>query len=1228
MRCLNKIVFVNSANTPYAEIKLDGNVHFIGTQGVGKSTLLRAILFFYNGDKLKLGIPKEKKGFDEFYLPHSNSYVVYEVAHEFGPFCVLVFRNQGRACFRFIDAAFDRSWLVDEMTGDVTSEYTVIRKRLGGKYMSRIIDHYDEYRNIIYGNRAAVGKEFYRYALLESPKYQNIPRSLQNVFLNSRVDADFIKEIIIRSMNDDEVSIDLGYYRRQVAEFEQEYNDISSWFKVNVKGEVVVRRQADGAIKLYRQLLYQKERIAGLYGELLYALRYARERVPFLDEQIQKSAAEVQRVERLISEEKQKFDKENAELNRSIGAVEDKLRTIKRKRKEYESLDIASMVERVGQEQIQRGLLEELLRRKEILTREFDSLSTKYEALENGLRSEFQQFGVSINEQLAAAREECFKAVERFSTRRESLALVQSRSFGEEFGRVEQAMGDQLLKERDLDREMVRLQYFEPMKGQLDAEREKLKVLEGERFSMEGEVKAIGLQIDALKMEYDSACAVAERERDDALRDLERDAAGLREKSSAIEELLSNVSGSLYEWLDGNRPGWEKTFGKVLDENKILFRKGLKPVSAGGPGDTLFGVSLDLSEVEQTVRTPASLRDELQMYRDALVDIESRSAEKVEVCDKAKEEVSARLSPKMKELRERRSVCEVTLQTLPAKVKNVETVIKGLEDRQKELRVARKEELDRQKTEMAAGRMALENERKELEASREKQLKAALKQYEDAKQGAENERDARMGALREQLHFRELQLEKDIAELKNRRNMELAGAGVDAEALNDCEASISQVRTELGYIEKNRGLCLGYEIDCRELFDREEEFKDNKRALDEKRSQLEAKFALRGKKLAEQRVAAERQLESLRSDRKECEEGIAQSEDFQNNEALFPAWLSSAVEIATMMPALCLVKDLKDALFENVDILNRFKQAVNLFKGNFGPGNTFNFRTNVTLDEDYMDYASSLEEFVEQNKIEDYRGRTSNRYLEILSRVSREMGEIMRSGSEVEKTIRDINYDFKEKNFVGAIKSIEIRRSDSGDKMVQLLLRIKEFSDENQFSLAGVNLFSDADEYAAVNRQAVRLLQNFMGCLNEFAMRSYLSLSDTFQLQFRVVENDNDTGWVEKIANVGSDGTDVLVKAMVNIMLINVFKEKVSRKFGEFRLHCVMDEIGKLHPSNIKGILDFANSRNILLINSSPTTYNVSDYRYTYLLSKDEASRTSVVPLISRKEASLEYEKA
>ena len=53
MRHLNRIVFLNSANIPYAEVMLDGNVHFAGTQGVGKSTVLRALLFFSNADKMR-----------------------------------------------------------------------------------------------------------------------------------------------------------------------------------------------------------------------------------------------------------------------------------------------------------------------------------------------------------------------------------------------------------------------------------------------------------------------------------------------------------------------------------------------------------------------------------------------------------------------------------------------------------------------------------------------------------------------------------------------------------------------------------------------------------------------------------------------------------------------------------------------------------------------------------------------------------------------------------------------------------------------------------------------------------------------------------------------------------------------------------------------------------------------------------------------------------------------
>ncbi len=181
---------------------------------------------------------------------------------------------------------------------------------------------------------------------------------------------------------------------------------------------------------------------------------------------------------------------------------------------------------------------------------------------------------------------------------------------------------------------------------------------------------------------------------------------------------------------------------------------------------------------------------------------------------------------------------------------------------------------------------------------------------------------------------------------------------------------------------------------------------------------------------------------------------------------------------------------------------------------------------------------------------------------------------------------------------------------------MRLLQKIKKFTDEQDFNLGTSNLFSDNNK-DDVNRKAVDYLRRFMKQLQQEPNKQQLTLSDTFNLQFRVKENDQDTGWVERINNVGSDGTDILVKAMINIMLINVFKKNASRnRKQEFIIHCMMDEIGKLHSTNIRGILHFANQRNIYLINSSPESNNSYDYKYTYLLKKDNKSQTEVCRLL------------
>ena len=252
-----------------------------------------------------------------------------------------------------------------------------------------------------------------------------------------------------------------------------------------------------------------------------------------------------------------------------------------------------------------------------------------------------------------------------------------------------------------------------------------------------------------------------------------------------------------------------------------------------------------------------------------------------------------------------------------------------------------------------------------------------------------------------------------------------------------------------------------------------------------------------------------------------------------------------------------------------------------------------------------MDFASDLKEFIEVDKINEYEKRVNNRFANIIRLIGRETTELNSKNGEIEKIIKKINDDFVGKNFVQAIKGMEMKTLESSNSIVKLLIQIKEFNDENSLALGESNLFTSSESNSK-NQKAVELLKQLVKELMK-SKSTTLTLSESFDLQFRIIENDNDSGWVEKLSNVGSNGTDILVKAMINISLLNVFKIDASKKFKDFKLHCMMDEIGTLHPTNQRGILRFANERNILLINGSPTSQNATDYKYTYKLAKEQS---------------------
>lgn len=1214
MRALRKIIFVNSAHIRYAEVRLDGNVHFIGTQGVGKSTLLRAILFFYNADKLHLGIPKEMKSYDEFYLPHANSYIVYEVEHEHGPFCVLTFRSSGRACYRFIDAAYRKEWLIDDR-GDVTADSKVIRERLGGASMSKIIDRYEQYRDILYGNKQAVGKEFARFQLMESNRYQNIPRSIQNVFLNSRLDANFIKDIIIRSMSEEEANIDLGYYRRQVADFGQEYKDISCWYKLNQKGESIVRTQAENVVKTYRELLFMKQQIEELCGELKYAVRVSKERLPLVVKKIDEIIEEENRQKRLINEIQQKYDSEKTNLNQQQGVVNEDLKRLKERRELYATQKIEDLLKRYEQEHVLKVKLEESKARLTELTARFNDVTGKFKVLCQGVKNGLENYRLSQNNRIFTLRQEKQKAEERmFNEHTEQRKNIEA-AFAEKLTVAYNAI-DLLKNEKsELEKEMLKLKFSQPYKEETDALNKEANSLAFREKELNGLIATTEAKINQLQTEYDKQEAEITADSKNKIDAKQQEMDEVAAKIAEINSLLNRTKGSLYEWLEENKRDWEQNIGKVVNEESVLYQTGLHPQK--DDGTSLFGVKLDLIDLPLSVRKPTQLKEERDELELKLRSLQTDKKALTEQQEKLMNELKRRVAPKMRELREQKSYHETELRVIPQKQKALKLKQEDYAAKAQQEKEERAKLLNTRLQEVALRRTAADTNLDKIQAEKQKQLTAEDKRYQKAKDENIRLHEQRVAEIKADIKQQEKKAEEQLLLLQQQENEELRGRGADTRMVDECKNLIKATEDELKFIDDHRRIVFDFQRDRESLFNREDEFKAKKKLINDKLQQLNEKYNQRKQKHNEALASLGKELAERKDEKRLLDENLQKVERFTHDENLCPPMLAEAQERQTLRTPGQAVDELTGIIVSRQKKQDKLKSTVNVFKGNFTAKNTFNFRTELALDEDYLDFANNLEDFLTYNKIEEFRRRTSERYVDILGRVSKEMGDLTRHESDVDKVIHDINNDFRERNFAGVIKLIALQPVSSADKMVLLMKRIKDFHDDNQYTMGELNLFSSANR-DEVNQKAVGHLLDLMKSLVDNPQRRYLTLSDLFLLQFRIVENDNDTGWVDKLSHVGSEGTDTLVKAMINIMLINVFKGKVSRKFGDFRIHCMMDEIGKLHPQNVKGILDFANARNILLINSSPTTYNVSDYRYTYLLSKDSKSQTVVNPLISQ----------
>jgi len=1213
MRYLSKIIFIESANIKYSEVNVDGNVHFIGTQGVGKSTLLRALLFFYNANQQKLGIPVGKKSFLDFYFPYQNSYIVYEVNRETGMFCVLVFKSQGRVCFRFIDGNYNRNHFIDS-EGSIHETWDKIKVAFGnGTYYTRKIDRYEDYRNILYGNSQGLGSEFKKYALLESKQYQNIPRAIQHVFLNYKVESEFIKDTIIKSLNEEEINIDLSNYSSHLKNFDTQLSDIKKWTEKTKSGEIIVRKQAETVITTYSSIKFNDSEKRQLAGELVWQLNEIEKQQPKVADKFGKEETKQNLLAEKFADLERKFQSKKEKISAEIIGFDNKLKEAKTKSDEYVELKIESVIKRVSKKSDWELEKEELTKQKELLESNFADIKQKFEAQITQRTNQLSTFENLKQNEINTANKDLLHFKEELTKEYEKLFEEIKKQHLEELQLAKNLVEEKktAINKLELAKAETKHKRFyeteiENLKTDISGLTEKIRIANSETKQLNDEIETIKKQWELEKEKIETTSNNQKEKVNEQI-------GKLNDKIKVINEKIENSKDSLYGWLNKEYPNWEKTIGKVIDEENILFKSGLSPEQISKTDLSFYGIKIDLNEITKSVKTVADYEQEKIEF-----------AKKIELFQKEISAIAEQLNVDLENLRKKQqpkiNKCKETIRSNgytieqnavkleEAKVSAEEFAKKAADDKKVELA---KIQSNFERT--SSEKLNADKVVKEVEDGIKKQIDSKRKE-KDKKIDAEQKKISdSIAEINLSVKNRKEETKKKIDELKTQQKKELDSKGADTEKIAKLTSRIDELKTELDFIEKNNPITERYKYDKEQLFDKVEFFKNQKAGFENQLGTEQTKHNLQKQKLIDEINLLKAEIEIIKQLLSNIQEDLTVYEAFKITDCFksIPELSNEPVtENKNEKRCKFLIAELNEKYYTGIKKYTDLQEAINKFNGNFSTQNIFKFKTNLIEQADYFQFSEDLQEFVEEDKIALFEKRVNELFADIIKQVGKETTELLSKEGEIETVIRDINSDFVKRIFTGVIKSIELRVVGSENKIVHLLTEIKKFNDENINEIGVSNLFSTSEQTReAKNKKAIGLLTQLIKEISDYKHKD-INLSDSFELEFKVVENDNDTNWVQSLSNVGSNGTDVLVKAMINIMLLNVFKEGATKnRFKDFRLHCMVDEIGTLHIENVRGLLKFANDRNIYLINSSPQSLDALAYRHTYKLAKQVDSR-------------------
>ncbi len=1216
-RILNRIILINIANVKYADIELNGNTCFVGANNYGKTSLQRAILFFYSANSRALGISSSQKPFEEHYFRYDNSYIVYEVATESSPFFVMVYRHN-KLVFRFVDSEYMPDFFFNDNNEALKFREVLANLDKKNIFYSNQIDTFERYRNILYGTET--DPKLNKFFLLRgNEKYQNIPKSITNVFLSSKnsIDSRFIKDFIAGAISNETDVIQLENIERQLRQFAEKYQDIDTFLKKETQQLIELIEQKYDQV----QILKNAQQEAAL--KLGSALRYADTQHNLLLSSIQEKENKIEQLKENYEALKYSLEEKQKDLREQIGFYDGMIREAQRKLDIYKEKNIESILAQYQEKQQLESRLQVLQKEYDALTSDVQNIEVQYQSLLNEVRNEIQSVTNKINANIT-------EIVNHYN----ELILLQKEEQNKREASLKQQLQSAIASiDNDLNQKQIELgqlkseekisaniQPYEKEIKQLELEITELKT---KIYTGKSELAIRQNQVESLQKEWQNTEKQLQQKFETTTAQIQQQIEQLKKEIAQIDQKLNIQENAFYGFLEKNIPNWHLTFGKILNED-ILFKNDLNPQIINPSDHTIFGVQIDLDKLNIVSKSIEQYQTEKIEKLNQIKELENQYLQEQQNLQNQKLLNADKYGKQIAEIKEDIKVTQYAIELAEKKERKLLIELEEWKTKAAKETDASLQNI-REKITMIEEEIAILKKRKQLtEAEFDTQIQNTIARSNQQIQHLKQQQQQEIEQL-------EVQRKNTIRELKEKEEKLIAekqnifqNKGVDNKRIQEIQTQISALQEQIREINQYQNLINDYLKDKRDLFDNIPIFKQKKEEFVTENKNILQQLEEETKKYNLERLEIQKQKKELEDTLYQFNQGIL---FFQNNFKETPVYKHYApiIENAEPKPSNYNITELCTQLLKNESYFNeeytQFQRYTNEFAGKFRMDNHFGFfiRHDASFNE-YEKFAQNLRSFINENRIEVSITETSALATMIIDSIAIKVKELSGQKDKIQHIVSLLAEDFKKAEFEESklIEYIKIRLEESDNKIYKLLKKIQEFRDEHGIVFNdGLFNTNSTTPKKSLSLQIIRMLDQLRSAIKEQEQQE-IRLQDLFELKFNIKEGLNETGWTHRIDSIGSTGTDILVKAIIYITLLHVFIKESSLKTNKkFKVHCIIDEVGQISAHYLRELLRFAKSRDIVMINGLPNKSGLeSHYKYTYQFKKEEDGSVRIFPSI------------